>query len=1127
MNTPLPPILETKLSEFRRRVWVVKLAEGLLAAAFGLALSYIVVFALDRFFETPGWVRGVLLAGGAAVLGIGLPLKWHRWVWRQRRLEDAARLLRRTFPRLGDQLLGIVELAKMESGDAGRSERLVRAAMDQAANEVKDRDFTNAVPRARHRQWGWAAAVVVALAAVAFVIVNEAARNALARWIAPWADIERFTFARVEKVPQKMVVPLAESFDLEVKLAKDTQWSPDKATGRIGKQESREVTRTDDAFRFDFPPQKKDATMKVSLGDVRKTIEVKPTARPELVSLSAELTLPEYLQYKTQPVTEVRGGAISVLKGAGASFTATASRELSRAEVDGKAQRVAGAKIVTELLPIMESGEKKFSWTDIDGLTPREPLVLRVDAVADDAPRVIASREGIEQVVLESEVIAFDLSVQDDFGIKRVGLGWKPLDGIAADPGERIAAAGAPEMRGMDTRATFCAERDGVRPQSVEVRAWAEDYLPGRPRAHSAAYVLHVLGKAEHALWLTDQFGKWLQLAKESYEREQQLHATNRELRELSAEELDRPQNRKRVSDQAMAERANGQRLESLADAGKRLVEQATKNEEFEADKLENWAQMAKSLNEIAEKKMPSVAELLKQTANAASKPQSGKPQDGKPQEATAKTSPANPSDPSDAKPSEGKPSESKTAPTVQTGPQPPPGPGKPADPNAKPPPPPVPNISLRESGSMPQQPPPQDSKPQPPAPGKLGMPSTELAAAPQDGKPKTENADGPPAESPAQEKLSSALWEQRNLLAEFAKVTDQLQKILAGLEASTFVKRLKLASRKQMEMASGLSQKTLDSFGLVKASVQPEPARHTSAFSTQQKSESETVRVIQDDLDAYYQRKQEPRFKNILDQMKKTSVVSALDRVGDDLAINLSGQSISTAEFWADTLDRWAEELVSAPEEQKGKPGKAESKDSLPPEIVLQVMQILRDEMKLRDETREMEKSKPALDRPVYARGALRLSSTQARISTKTRSTMSDIVALPNGAKSFTDELKLLDAVSRVMDDAQQELDKPSTGAPVIAAETDAIELLLQTRRQKNGGGGGGGGSSAGSGGTAASAQSSALSELGPGADATTSDTKRDVGQSTGKAGREFPEEFKKGLDVYFNNLEKTEVKK
>jgi hypothetical protein len=197
-HLPLPPVLSSKLSDFRRRVWLVKLTEGLLAALTGLALSYLVVLVLDRFMETPPWLRGTLLALGAAVPGIGLPLQWHRWVWRQRRLEDAARLLRWKFPRLGDQLLGIVELAKQDSAVSGRSERLVQAAMAQAEEAVKDQDFSGAVPHAKHLQWAWAAAGSAALIVAGFVGINEAARNALTRWLMPWKNTERFTFARTE-----------------------------------------------------------------------------------------------------------------------------------------------------------------------------------------------------------------------------------------------------------------------------------------------------------------------------------------------------------------------------------------------------------------------------------------------------------------------------------------------------------------------------------------------------------------------------------------------------------------------------------------------------------------------------------------------------------------------------------------------------------------------------------------------------------------------------------------------------------------------------------------------------------------------------------------------------------------
>ena len=147
----LPEAMRAKLEQFRRRVWLVKIAEGLLAAVFGLAISYLLVFALDRVWDTPAVLRLAILIGGAAGLGILFPLKCHRWVWRQRHLEQVARLLKHRFPRLGDQLLGIVELAKSES-EQQRSGALVRAAMAQVDKATRDRDFTDGVPHPRHRR---------------------------------------------------------------------------------------------------------------------------------------------------------------------------------------------------------------------------------------------------------------------------------------------------------------------------------------------------------------------------------------------------------------------------------------------------------------------------------------------------------------------------------------------------------------------------------------------------------------------------------------------------------------------------------------------------------------------------------------------------------------------------------------------------------------------------------------------------------------------------------------------------------------------------------------------------------------------------------------------------------------
>jgi hypothetical protein len=175
---------------------------------------------------------------------------------------------------------------------------------------------------------------------------------------------------------------------------------------------------------------------------------------------------------------------------------------------------------------------------------------------------------------------------------------------------------------------------------------------------------------------------------------------------------------------------------------------------------------------------------------------------------------------------------------------------------------------------------------------------------------------------------------------------------------------------------------------------------------------------------------------------------------------------------------------------------------------------------MQLRDETREAENSKPALQAHEHKKLALALSETQAGIARNTRGAREDILMLDNGGQRFAKEVRLLSAVSHVLDEATLILEKPETGGEAIAAETEAIELLLQARRP-NPKGGGGGGDSAGGGGSAASASHAALTELGPGSAAETKAEVRPVGQATGKAGKQFPEEFKAGLDAFFNALE------
>jgi hypothetical protein len=104
-------------------------------------------------------------------------------------------------------------------------------------------------------------------------------------------------------------------------------------------------------------------------------------------------------------------------------------------------------------------------------------------------------------------------------------------------------------------------------------------------------------------------------------------------------------------------------------------------------------------------------------------------------------------------------------------------------------------------------------------------------------------------------------------------------------------------------------------------------------------------------------------------------------------------------------------------------------------------------------------------------------------------------------------------------MGEATSILSQPNTGNAAMAAETEAIELLLATRRIKPGGGGGGG-STPGGGGTGTT-KDAAIALLGRGVNEKEVREDRGVTASSGEAGQVLPEEFRSGLDEYFNRID------
>ena len=276
--------------------------------------------------------------------------------------------------------------------------------------------------------------------------------------------------------------------------------------------------------------------------------------------------------------------------------------------------------------------------------------------------------------------------------------------------------------------------------------------------------------------------------------------------------------------------------------------------------------------------------------------------------------------------------------------------------------------------------------------------------------------------QTPAGEKMADAVHRQQDLLAEFEKIVTELNNVLANLEGSTLVKRLKAASRQQYRVAGRLGDSLDDSFGPGTDSnpdsecLTPPPKKPSSELAEVEAKSSDNISTIMDDLQAYFERRRFLKCKTVLEEMKSQDVVGALRQIADDLSSE-PGLSIAQCEYWWDTLDRWAEDLVDP---AKGGTARGSSaRDSLPPAIVLEVLRILEGEVNLREETRVAQQARAALNTTEFAKRADKLSHTQDELERRVEKVTQEIRLLPDAKVQFPDEVRLLQVVAEIMHDA------------------------------------------------------------------------------------------------------------
>lgn len=1090
VNIRIPETLTEQVRKYRSSVRTTKIAEAVSIAACALLSGFAVVFIVDRFVDAGMLLRTVAFLLAIAGL-IGIPLAYYRWVQKLRTLESVARLLSRRLPRVGDSLLGALELAH-DTKEQNRSPALCQAALDQVAADTAKKNLLEALPSSHHKRWSMGVALLGVAAIAVTLLFPAASLNAWGRLCMPWASIQRYTFTALDEYPTRMVVPHGEAFPIDLRLASDSKWKPSSAKLNVGESSSLSSDLSDGSYSFEVPPQLKPTDLSVLVGDAYPTISIQPSPRPELEKLQATIRLPDYLSIAEPTIKEIRGGALVTVRGASVELQSKTTKPIVRASANGKSLSVSDGVFHFPATEMTETTKLELQWIDADGLKSKSDYPLQIEVLEDQPPTVFGDGLPKAKVMLDTEQIEFRIRALDDFGIKQVGMEWNVIEDSPSSPPERgefMLAAGSPTQSALDGLATFQATAMKIPSKPIELRLFAEDYLPDRGRVYSSPHTLFVLSPADHAVWVLDQMSRWQRESLEVRDRELQLLATNKQIRNMPESERNTDDARALIEQQAAAEQANSRRLNQLTSKGEELLRQAARNKEIGVGHLEKWAEMQQILKDIAANRMPNVADLLKKAARS---------------EKLAKAS------------NRPKATQQETAPTAgqdrseDNGT----GPASEDKPASK-----VPSVIDKESSQQPIDPKAtaenkekKESSSKSPA-SALRLPSTTVAGTGASKKKEESNE-----EEPAEDEVEQAVDKQLELLAEFDKVADELNELMANLEGSTLTKRLKSAAREQLKIADTAAGEIKDAFGATFVRLTSEQKVFFKDLETRENKAADFVSEIVDDMQGFHERRPSGKFESVLAEVKQEDVIGSLRALSERI-LNQQGIAIAEAEYWSDTLDRWAEDIVDPA--SKGECKGSKSKSSLPPSIVLEVMQILEAEMNLRERTRVTDQAKAASNQTEYIERVKELASTQFQLKDRIDVVKQKIAALPDAAEEFTKELELMESAGLVMLDASLILNRPETGREAIAAETEVIELLLQTKRTDPNSGGGGGGTDPGKGG-GGTTDEAAIAMIGPGVNQNERRQDSGVSQQTGSTNNVLPEEFRFGLDEYFQRIDR-----
>ena len=614
----LPASLNRQFDLLERRLWRMDALVAVTGGIGSLLLSYTLQFASDRLWDTPQWLRFFFALCGWAGFVLFAWRYGSRWIWGRRSIRALAVIVQKRYRRLGDRLLGIVELADPTARPSSYSPELCHAAIAQVAGEASSFDFQQAAGDRQPRRCLLAFLSLGIVVAGVAVVTPEASWNALLRWFYPISNIQRYTFVSIAALPDHLVVAQGEPFDLAIALSPDSYWRPAAARSHFEGQPAAEAPIRDGIGTFHFPGQTQERLLWLSIGDVTHSVRIQPTVRPDMRGVSVRVILPAYLQYSPQ-VQRIDSGSLDFLPGTSAVFTGEAVRNLSSATLEGDKPAplaINGPRFSTAPLILELERDLTFAWRDALGLAGPAPMTIHATPREDEPPEI--ELRGLEAAiaVLPEETVPIDLDSTDDYGVRRLTLAWQTAaPSLTEPPGplhEIKLADGHPQAKTLAGHYDLCPALLQVQPDTTMlVRGLAIDYYPNRQPSSSPIYRIHVLSREAHARLTHDQFEKLMEQLDELARRQQAILQSGKGVRSQTPRQLAAEESARKLSEQSRDQEETASELKHLAAQVADTLKEAMRNPQTSQDTLKAWARHIEEMNQLAAIAMPAAAQAL------------------------------------------------------------------------------------------------------------------------------------------------------------------------------------------------------------------------------------------------------------------------------------------------------------------------------------------------------------------------------------------------------------------------------------------------------------------------------------------------------------------------------------